>query len=156
MKQEVRELLALAESADQSELPEGLSVPAEIAGREDQLAAIAKAKAKIEARARERYAREKIEFDAKLQARADKTAKTGRKPPGKPPAPPSEAPRAEDQVNLTDDESRIMSQGIPSLRDIKVAGGGFEQCYNAQAMVDTETMLVVPAVTQAANDRFTI
>ena len=144
LKQEVRELLALAESADQSELPEGLSVPAEIARREDQLAAIAKAKAKIEARAKERYAREKAEFDAKLQARADKTAKTGRKPSGKPPAPPSEAPRAEDQVNLTDDESRIM----------KVAGGGFEQCYNAQAMVDTETMLVVVSeVTQAANDR---
>ena len=24
-----------------------------------------------------------------------------------------------------------------------VAGGGFEQCYNAQAAVDTDTMLVV-------------
>ena len=35
-----------------------------------------------------------------------------------------------------------------------VAGGGFEQCYNAQAIVDTETMLVlVPQVTQAANDK---
>ena len=35
-----------------------------------------------------------------------------------------------------------------------VAGGGFEQCYNAQAVVDTETMLVlVPQVTQAANDK---
>lgn len=162
LKQEVRELLALAESADRSELPEGLSVPADtlrevatsIARREDQLAAIAKAKAKIEARAKERYVRERAEFDAKLKAREEKAAKTGRKPPGKPPAPPSEAPRAEDQVNLTDDESRIMSQGIPSLRDIKVAGGGFEQCYNAQAMVDTETMLiVVPEVTQAANDK---
>ena len=37
---------------------------------------------------------------------------------------------------------------------MKVAGGGFEQCYNAQAMVDTETMLVmVSEVTQAANDK---
>jgi len=144
LQQEVQELLTLAESADQSELPEGLSVPAEIARREDQLAAIAVAKAKIEARAKERYAREKAEFDAKLKARVDKAASTGRKPTGKPPAPPSEMPRAEDQVNLTDDESRIM----------KVAGGGFEQCYNAQALVDTETMLVVvPAVTQAANDK---
>ena len=35
-----------------------------------------------------------------------------------------------------------------------VAGGGFEQCYNAQALVDNETMLVlVPQVTQAANDK---
>ena len=144
LKQEVQELLALAESADRSEWPEGLSVPAEIARREDQLAAIAKAKAKIEARARERYEREKAEFDAKMKAREEKAAKTGKKPSGKPPAPPSDAPRAEDQVNLTDDESRIM----------KVAGGGFDQCYNAQAIVDTETLLVVvPAVTQAANDK---
>ena len=144
LKQEVQELIALADSADQSERPEGLSVPAEIARREDQLAAIAAAKLKIEARAKERYEREKAAFDAKLQMREEKAAKTGKKPSGKPPAPPSEAPRAEDQVNLTDDESRIM----------KVAGGGFEQCYNAQAMVDTETMLVmVPAVTQAANDK---
>lgn len=37
---------------------------------------------------------------------------------------------------------------------MKVAGGGFEQCYNAQAMVDTETMLVVVSeVTRAANDK---
>ena len=35
-----------------------------------------------------------------------------------------------------------------------VAGGGFEQCYNAQAVVDTDTLLVlVPYVTQAANDK---
>lgn len=144
LKQEVQELLALAETADQSELPEGLSVPAEIARREDQLTAIAAAKAKIVARAKARYEKEQVEFDAKLKAREEKAAKTGKKPGGKPPVPPSETPRAEDQVNLTDDESRIM----------KVAGGGFEQCYNAQAMVDTETMLVVvPAVTTAANDK---
>lgn len=144
LKQEVQELLALAEAADRSELPEGLSVPAEIARREDQLTAIAAAKAKIEARAKARYEKEKAEFDTKLKAREDKAAKTGRKPTGKPPAPPSETPRAEDQINLTDDESRIM----------KVSGGGFDQCYNAQALVDTETMLVVvPEVTQAANDK---
>jgi transposase len=144
LKVEVQELLGLAEAADQSELPEGLSVPAEIARREDQLQAIAEAKGRIEARARARYEKEKAEFDAKLKARAERAEKTGRKPGGKPPTPPSAAPRAEDQVNLTDDESRIM----------KVAGGGFEQCYNAQAMVDTETMLVVVAeVTQAGNDK---
>ena len=83
-------------------------------------------------------------FRIKLKAREEKSARSGRKPGGKPPTPPSETPRAEDQINLTDDESRIM----------KVAGGGFDQCYNAQALVDTETMLVVvSAVTQAANDK---
>jgi hypothetical protein len=144
LHEEVQELLALAETADRNDLPEGLSVPTEIARREDQLSAIAAAKAKIEARAKARYEKEKAEFDAKMKARDAKAAKTGKKPRGKPPAPPSATPRAEDQINLTDDESRIM----------KIAGGGFDQCYNAQAMVDTETMLVVVAeVTQAANDK---
>ena len=33
-------------------------------------------------------------------------------------------------------------------------GGGFEQSYNAQAAVDTNTMLVIaPTITQAANDK---
>ena len=37
---------------------------------------------------------------------------------------------------------------------MKVNGGGFEQGYNAQAVVDTESMLVmVPHVTQASNDK---
>lgn len=37
---------------------------------------------------------------------------------------------------------------------MKVNGGGFEQCYNAQAVVDTESLLVMAAhVTQATNDK---
>jgi len=92
LKQEVQERLALAESADQSELPEGLSVPTELARREDQLQAIAEAKAQIEARAKARYEKEQAEFDAKLKAREAKAAKTGNKPGGKPPVPPSASP----------------------------------------------------------------
>ena len=35
-----------------------------------------------------------------------------------------------------------------------VSGGGFEQCYNAQASVDTDTMLVVSShLTQETNDK---
>mgnify|MGYP001564513677 FL=1 len=144
LKTEVQELLTLAEAADQSTVPDGMSVPAEIARREDQIKAITEAKTQIEARAKERYAREKAEFDLKMAARQAKEAETGRKPGGKKPTPPTDTPRAEDQVNLTDNESRIM----------KVAGGGFEQCYNAQAAVDTESMLVAAHfVTQAPNDK---
>ena len=37
---------------------------------------------------------------------------------------------------------------------MSVSGGGFEQCYNAQAGVDTHTMLVVTTtLTQAPNDK---
>ena len=144
LKAEVQEMLALAEAADQSSVPDGVSLPDEIKRREDRLAAIAAAKAKIEARAKERFEKEKAEYDAKMAARAAKEAETGKKPGGKEPKEPDPTPRAEDQVNLTDDESRIM----------KVAGGGFEQCYNAQAVVDAESMLVmVPHVTDAANDK---
>ena len=45
---------------------------------------------------------------------------------------------AKEQINLTDEESRIMP----------VAGGGFDQCYNAQAVVAAGSLLVVaPEVT---------
>jgi transposase len=144
LKAEVQELLALAEAADGANLPDGMSLPAELKRREDRLAAIAVAKAKIEARAAERFAREQADHEAKLAARAAKAAARGRKPGGKAPQPPTPGPRPTDQINLTDEESRIMP----------VAGGGFEQCYNAQALVDTETLLVVIAqVTQATNDK---
>lgn len=141
LKAEVQELLALAEAADQSSVPDGVSLPEEIKRREDRLAAIAAARAKIEARAKERFEREKAEYDTKMAERERKAAKSGGKPGGKP---PTADPRPDDQVNLTDGQSRIM----------KVAGDGFEQCYNAQAVVDAESMRVMVAhVTDAANDK---
>jgi transposase len=144
LKAEVQELMRLAEAADQSAVPDGVKLPDEIKRREDRLAAIAAAKAKIEARAKERFEREQAEYEAKMAARAAKAAAKGKKPTGKPPRPPESGPRGDDQVNLTDEESRIM----------KVAGGSFEQCYNAQAVVDTESMLILaPHVTQATNDK---
>jgi transposase len=144
LKAEVAELLALAEAADSTDVPDGMSVPEELARRADRLARLAEAKAKIEARARERFAREQAEHEAKLAAREAKAKATGKKPGGKPPAPPAAGPRPTDQINLTDEDSRIMP----------VAGGGFEQSYNAQAAVAAGSLLVVAAdVVQAANDK---
>jgi IS5 family transposase len=121
-----------------------MSLPEELKRREDRLAAIARAKAKIEARAAERLAREQADYEAKLAARAAKAAAGGRKPGGKPPTASTPGPRPDDQINLTDEQSRIMP----------VAGGAFAQCYNAQAVVDTKTLLVVATqVTQATNDK---
>jgi transposase len=121
LRAEVAELLAKAEAADGADLPDGLSIPEELARREQRLAEIARARAVIEARAKERHAREQAEYEAKMAARAAKAAATGQKPRGRPPVPPFEEPGPADQVNLTDEESRIMP----------VPGGGFEQCYNA-------------------------
>ena len=144
LKAEVAELMAKAEAADQADVPDGMSVPEELARREERLARIAEARAKIEARAKERLERERAEHEAKMAAREAKTKATGKKPGGKPPQPPAEGPRPDDQINLTDEESRIMP----------VAGGGFEQCYNAQAAVAAGSLLVVAAdVVQAPNDK---
>jgi transposase len=144
LKAEVAELLARAEAADQADIPDGMSIPDELARREERLAKLAAARAKIEARAKERYEREKAEHEAKLAARKAKQEATGKKPGGKPPQPPVEGALPTDQINLTDEASRIMP----------VAGGGFEQCYNAQAVVATQSLLVVAAqVVQAPNDK---
>ena len=143
LRQEVQTLLELAESSDRAAVPDGMDVPAEIARREDRLSAIAQAKAKIEQRAAERHQAEQQEFQAKT-AKRQAQREAGKKPRGKDPEPPRAGPRDSDQVNLTDEESRIMP----------VSGGGFEQSYNAQAGVDTETMMVITRhVSQACNDK---
>jgi transposase len=142
LKAEVQELLVLAEQADRTEVPDGVSLPEEIKRREDRLSALAAAKAKIEERAQERFEREQAAYAAQVAAREAKAQ--GRKPGGRPPKAPTPGAQERDQINLTDEESRILP----------VAGGGFEQAYNAQAAVDTESLLVVATeLTQAPNDK---
>jgi transposase len=144
LQAEVKQLLARAEAADQEPLPEGLNIPEELSRREERLAAIRQAKAQIESGAAERDTQEKADFDAKMKAREEKTARSGKKPGGKPPAPPSSGVRPTDQINLTDADSRVML----------ATGKGFEQSYNAQAAVDTESMLVVAVnLVQQATDK---
>src|SRR5208337_2322034 len=116
LKAEVGVLLAKAEAADKADVPDGMSIPEELERREQRLKKLAEARTKTEAR--------------------------GKKPGGQPPAPPVAGPGPSDQINLTDEDSRIMP----------VAGGGFEQCYNAQAVVAADSLLVVAVdVVQAAN-----
>ncbi len=144
LKEEVAKLLALAEAADNEKIPGGMNLPEEIARREDRLQAIAQAKAKIEARAGERHEREQAEYQVRREKREAKAGETGKPPRGKPPIPPEAGARDKDQINLTDEASRIM----------KVAGGGFEQCYNGQIAVDMESLLIVKTgAVQAANDK---
>jgi hypothetical protein len=144
LKAEVAALMAKAEAADQADLPDGFSIPEELARREERLGKLAEARAKIEARAKERHAREQADYEAKLAGRQAKQEKTGKKPGGKPPSPPAAGPSPSDQINLTDEASRIMP----------VSGGGFEQCYKAQAVVAEGSLLVIAAeVVQAPNDK---
>jgi transposase len=144
LKGEIEDLLRKAKKADKEDLPEGMNIPEELVRRESRLEAIAAAKAEIERRAAERFAKEQEEHQAKLAAREAKEKSTGKKPRGRTPKPPEPGPKGKDQVNLTDSESRIM----PS------SAGGFEQSYNAQATVDVESMLIVENhITQQSNDK---
>ena len=141
--EQITELLAKAESAESTPLQDGLTIPEEIKRREDRIAKLGEAVKVMEARAKERLLEEQAEYEAKLAARKAKEESTGRKPSGKAPEPPKEGARPKDQYNFTDPESRIMKDG-----------GGFEQCYNAQAAVDVATMLIVGQhVCDEANDK---
>lgn len=141
LRQEIQQLMALAESEDRKKVPDGMDVPQEIARREERLAALDDAKRKLEARAQERDAQAQAEYESKLSKRQAKRD-AGKKPGGKDPEPPTSGPQDKDQINLTDEQSRIMK-----------TGGGFDQCYNAQTAVDTGSMLIVASfVTQAGND----
>jgi hypothetical protein len=134
LQAEVEELFALAEAADGGHLPEEMNLPDEIARRAQQLARLAEAKKVLEARAQARYEAEQAEYEAKMQAREEKAAQKGRKPPGRPPQPPTPGAREKDQYNFTDPASRIMKNAN---------NRGFDQHYNTQVVVDHDSRLIV-------------
>jgi transposase len=141
---EVEYLLRQAEEADKEDLPDGMSIPDELARRQERLETIAKAKAEIQRRASERYTKEKEAYEKKMAERKVKEQESGKKSRGQKPKPPEPGPKKTDQVNLTDEDSRIMP----------TSGGGFEQTYNAQAGVDMDSMFIVENhVTQQPNDK---
>ena len=143
LRAEVQRLLQQAEAAAGLGSPD-LDLPAELKRREDRLRKIAEVKAEIERRAQARHARERAEYEAKQAERAAKEQARGRKLGGKKPQEPTPGPQPQDQVNFTDEDSRIMP----------VSGGGFEQAYNAQATVTMGSLLIVGAhVTQNPNDQ---
>jgi len=143
LQEEVQELMRLAEEADTASLRQEMDIPEELKRREQRLERIAAAKAEIEERARQRFEKEQAEYEQKLAQRKANEERTGKKPGGRPPQPPSPGPQARDQVNLTDEDSRIMP-----------TRGGFEQTYNAQAGLDEATHLIVERhITQQSNDK---
>ena len=85
---------------------------------------------KVERMKRIREAKAALEQEAAEKAEAEHKAK-GKDDDEDPPEPPEVDPKA--QRNFTDPESRIMP----------TRGGGFEQCYNAQAAVDADAQVIV-------------
>ena len=136
---EIDELLRAADETDVAEDvrlgPEvrGDELPAELRRREDRLAAIRAAKARLEAAQR---AADDARGRQAGQARNPKGGRPYKRAYGE--------PDEKAQSNFTDPESGIMKTG----------NEGFQQCYNAQAAVDAEHQLVVATdVTANASDQ---
>ena len=142
LEEEIEKLLDLAASKDESEKGSDLDIPEELKLRKDRLAKIQEAKRVVEQRASERYQKEKEEYDAKMEKRNQKKEKTGENPRGKEPKAPSDEPNDKDQYNFTDPESRIMK-----------TSRGFDQCYNGQAAVNDDMIIVGAYSNSHANDK---
>lgn len=145
LKAEIDQLLKEAERLDAEQdaalgSRRGDELPAELKRREDRLAKIGEAKARLEAEAGARADEERRRRD---QAQARREAE-GRKRPGKEPAPVDPTPEEKAQTNFTDPEAKIMKQ----------SNKGFDYSYNAQAVVDGADQIIVSAeVTRETNDK---
>ena len=122
-----------AEDAHYGEDVRGDELPEELKRREDRLAAIEAAKARLEAEQR-----------AKDDARGRKPGQKRNPKGGRPYKREYGEPEEKAQSNFTDPESRIMM----------TSSEGIQQCYNAQTAVEGENQLVVGTeVTDNASDQ---
>jgi transposase len=154
LQAQAHEILAQAAATDAQEDTQygkgkrGDELPEELARREGRLAKIRAAKAALEQEAEEKAKQRAAAAEAKNEARGRKEQETGKKLGGHPacvPDPEQAKPEPKAQRNFTDPDSRIMKDG---------ASKSFEQCYNAQAAVDSAAQVIVAAaVTQQTNDK---
>ena len=135
LQAEIDELLKQAQAADDADDAEhgsdnrGDELPDELARRGLRLKKIREAKAALEQQARDNAAAEAAAREAE----------------GKPPAksdPQDAVPDPKAQRNFTDPESKIM----------KTSSKGWDQCGNAQAVVNENQIIVAADVTDQAND----
>ena len=145
LEAEIEQLLKQAEQLDAEQdaalgSRRGDELPDELKRREERLAKIREAKARLEAEARakaEDEQRRRDEEQAKREAE-------GRKRRGKEPAPIDPTPDDKAQTNFTDAEAKVMKQ----------SNKGFDYSYNAQAVVDSAEQIIVAAeTTNEANDK---
>lgn len=144
LRKEIRSLLNHAEATDAEEDERygrdrrGDELPEELSRRKDRLKKIREARKALETKA-------KAAAQEERKRRQEKDRKRGDKPrPGRPRQEVKDLPDDKKQYNFTDPDTSIM----------KVNNKGFDQCGNAQAMVDRENQIVVAAdVTNEANDK---
>ena len=145
LKAEIAELLKQQLQTDEAEdaalgSRRGDELPEELRFREERLAKILQAKARLEEQA-------KVAAAAERQRRAEAEAewtRAGKKRPGKEPKPVSEVPADKAQTNFTDPELKIMPQSNKS----------FEYSGNAQVAVDDVCQIIVACdVVLETNDK---
>jgi transposase len=145
LKAEIEQLLKQAEQLDAEQdaalgSRRGDELPDELKRREQRLAKIKEAKARLEAKAHAKAEEEQRRRDEEQAKRETE----GRHRRGKEPAPVDSNPEEKAQTNFTDPESKIMKQ----------SNKGFDYSYNAQAVVDSEEQIIVAAeATNEANDK---
>ena len=129
---QISALMKRAASTDEAEKNEpDLDIPAEIERRQERLAAIAAAKARLEERQRQSDAQRGRAPDDERKPKD----KDGNPKGGKPYQRDFGVPAPKAQDSFTDPEARIM----------KRAGGGFDYSYNAQTAVDEAAHIIVAA-----------
>jgi transposase len=144
LKAEIEALLQQASTIDTEEdaalgARRGDELPEELQRREQRLATITGAMARLEAQA-------KADAEAERQRRAEAEAqrqRTNTKRRGKEPGPVRDVPEDTAQISFTDPEAKMMLQ----------SNKGWDYSGNAQVSVDEKHQIIVAAfVTAAAND----
>jgi hypothetical protein len=131
-----------AETADGGEDDDPQALPKEIARKEALRDRLDAARRRLEARAKARAEAERAEYEAKVAARGKRQGRAK----GKHPKPPAETPRADEQSNLSDPDSRLMRKS--KMHE-------YRQAYNAQAVVDAggSQLILGARVSNCASDR---
>jgi transposase len=146
LKAEILELLTQAQHQDEAEdaalgVRRGDELPTELRFREQRLAKIQQAKARLEEQARAAAAAER---QRRADAEAQRVAAGRPAPGGRPAQPVEDTPDAKAQTNFTDPELKVMPQ----------PNKGWEYSGNAQVVVDDACQVIVACdVVTDTNDK---
>jgi transposase len=139
LKLDIAELMQKAEAADTTPAQQE-TLPAELARRQALLEKLTAAREAIEQRAKEQAQKQMPAYEQKVKAQAE------RRHGGRVAKPPTTEPEPDEQINLTDPESRLMR---------KSRNEAYQQSYNAQAAVtaDGSQLIVGARVSDNASDK---
>jgi len=142
LKADVEALMGKAEEADRNGEADAGKLPEQIGRRQRLAEQLQEARHRLEERARQQAEAGRAEYERKVAEREQRNGKHK----GPKIKPPSDHPGADEQINLSDPESRLMC---------KSKNESFEQSYNAQVAVDAEgsALILSARVSQCPADQ---